>query len=65
MIVHRGQIDVRRGDDVAQGYVAKAAIGIEPFGGIQDRGSGLIGRHRHDPHAGGELQFKQLYETMV
>ena len=45
MIIHRRQIDVRRRHDVAQGDVAEAAIGIEPFGGGEDGGAGLIGRH--------------------
>ena len=65
MIVHRRQIDIRRGDDVAQRDIAKAAIGIKPFGGVKDRGSGLVCRHGHGPMQAGELQFKQLYETMV
>ena len=45
MIVHRRQIDVGGGDDVAQRDVAEAAIGVKPFGGGEDRGAGLIGRH--------------------
>ena len=42
MIVHRREIDVRRGDDVAQRHVAKAAIGVKPLGGGEDRGPGLV-----------------------
>ena len=42
MIIHRGEVDVGRGDDVAQRDVAEAAIGVEPFGGAEDRGSGVI-----------------------
>ena len=42
MIVHRRKIDVGRGDDVAQRDVGEAAIGIEPLGGVQDRGAGLV-----------------------
>ena len=42
MIVHRREIDVRRGDDVAQRDVAEAAIGIKPLGGVEDRAPGLI-----------------------
>jgi hypothetical protein len=42
MIVHRGEIDVGRGDDVAQGHVGKAAVGVKPLRGAQDRGSGVI-----------------------
>ena len=49
MIVHRREIDVGRRDDVAQRDVGEAAIGIEPFGGVQDRGSGVVRRHRHGP----------------
>jgi len=49
MIVHRGEIDVRRRHDVAQRDVAKAAIGIEPFGGVEDRGPGLVRRHLMGP----------------
>ena len=36
MIVHRGEIDVRFRDDVAQRHVAEAAIGVEPLGGGED-----------------------------
>ena len=42
MIIHRREIDVGGGDDVAQRDVGKAAIGIEPFGGVEDRGSGVV-----------------------
>ena len=42
MIVHRREIDIGRRDDVAQGDVGKAAIGVEPFGGAQDRASGVV-----------------------
>ena len=63
MIIHRGEIDVRFGDDVAQRHVAKTAIGIKPFGGGKDGRSGPIARHIRPPF--GELQFKQLYETIV
>ena len=57
MIVHRREIDVGGGDDVAQRDVGEAAIGIKPFGGAQDRGSGMIRRHvmatmRHRRNAG-------------
>src|SRR5450755_222051 len=45
MIVHRGEVDVRRGHDVPQGDVAEAAIGIEPLGGGENGGPGLIARH--------------------
>ena len=68
MIVHRREIDVGGGDDVAQRDVGEAAIGVKPFGGAQDRGSGMIRRHVMAPMRPakcGELQFKQLYETMV
>ncbi len=53
MIVHRGEVDVRLRDDVAQGDVAEAAVGIEPLGGGEDGGSGLIARHGfHSRHSG-------------
>ena len=65
MIVHRREIDVGRRDDVAQRDVGKAAVGVEPFGGAEDRGAGVVGRHRHGPMCSGELHFKRLYETMV
>ena len=45
MIVHRGEVDVGFRHDVAQRDVAEAAIGIEPLGGGEDGGSGLIARH--------------------
>ena len=63
MIIHRGEIDVRFRDDVAQRHVAEAAIGIKPFGGGKDGRPGLIARHIWPPF--GELQFKHLYETIV
>ena len=63
MVVHRGEVDVRLRHDVAQGDVAEAAVGIEPFGGGEDGGSGLIARHGSaNP---GQLHFKHLYETIV
>ena len=49
MIIHRREIDVGRGDDVAQRDVAEAAVGIEPLGGAEDRGSGLVRRHVMGP----------------
>ena len=52
MIVHRREIDVGGGDDVAQRDVGKAAIGIKPLGGVQDRGSGLVRRHVMAPCEG-------------
>jgi len=45
MIIHRGEVDVGLGNDVAQRDVAKTAIGIKPFGGGEDGGTGLIARH--------------------
>ena len=45
MIVRRGEIDVCLGDDVAQRHVGEAALGIEPLGGGEDGGPGLIARH--------------------
>ena len=63
MIIHRGEIDVRFRDDVAQRHVAEAAIGVKPFGGGKDGRPGPIARHIWPPF--GELQFKQLYETIV
>ena len=42
MVIHRREIDVRFRDDVAQRDVAKTAVGIEPFGGGEDGGTGLI-----------------------
>ncbi len=45
MIIHRREIDIGRGDDVAQRDVAEAAVGVEPLGGGEDGGAGLIGRH--------------------
>ena len=45
MIIHRGEVDVRRRHDVAQRDVAEAAVGIKPLGGGEDGGTGLIGRH--------------------
>ena len=64
MIVHRREIDVRFRDDVAQRHVAEAAIGVKPFGGGEDGGPGLIARHIMASRVR-ELQFKQLYETIV
>ena len=63
MIVHRGEVDVGLGDDVAQRHVAEAAVGIQPFGGGENRGPGLIARHIQAPF--GELHFKRVYETIV
>jgi hypothetical protein len=63
MIIHRGKIHVRFRDNVAQRHVAKTAIGVKPFGGGKDGGPGPIARHISLPL--GELQFKQLYETIV
>ena len=66
MIIHRREIDVGRGDDVAQRDVAKTAIGIEPLGGGKDRGSGVIrSPSSWRPMRSGALHFKQLYETIV
>ncbi len=42
MIIYGGEIDVRRRDDVAQRDVGKPAIGVEPLGGIEDGGTGLV-----------------------
>ncbi len=64
MIIHRREVDVRLGDDVAQRHVAEAAIGIKPFGGGEDGRPGPIARHIMAPRLR-ELQFKQLYETIV
>src|SRR6202000_23022 len=63
MIIHRGEVDVRLRHDVAQGDVAEAAVGVEPFSGGEDRGSGLIARHGSANPA--QLHFKHLYETIV
>ena len=63
MIVHRRKVDVRLGHDVAQCHVAEAAVGVQPFGGGEDGGSGLIARHVRPPF--GELHFKRVYETIV
>src|SRR3979409_3646 len=49
MIVHRREIDVGCGDDVAQRHVGEAAVGIEPLGGAEDRGSCVIRRHVMGP----------------
>ena len=67
MIIHRREIDVGGGDDVAQRDVGKAAIGVKPFGGAQDRGSGVIRRHLMAamPPRGGSCNSNSLYETMV
>ena len=64
MIVHRRQIDVGLRHDVAQRDVAEAAVGIEPLGGGENGGAGLIGRPWLIP-SGRELHFKHLYETIV
>ena len=53
MIIHRGEIDVRGSHDVAQRDVAKTAVGVEPFGGGEDRGPGVIRRHFMGPIRGG------------
>ena len=45
MIIHRGQVDVGRGDDVAQRHVAKTALGVKPLRGGKDRGPGVVGGH--------------------
>jgi len=47
--------------------VAKAAIGVKPLGGREDRASGVIRRHVMGPMQGavGPLLFKRLYETIV
>ncbi|MGY4159686.1 hypothetical protein ACVINW_005528 [Bradyrhizobium sp. USDA 4461] len=45
MIIHRRKVDVRLRDDVAQRDIAEAAIGIEPFGGGENGGSGVIAGH--------------------
>ena len=63
MIIHGSEVDVRFGDDVAQRHVAKTAIGVKPFGGGKDGRPGTIARHIWPRF--GELQFKQLYETIV
>ncbi len=52
MIVHRGEVDAGGCDDVAQRDVAEAAIGVQPLGGAEDRGPGVIRRHVHGPYAG-------------
>jgi hypothetical protein len=44
-IVHRREVDVRLRDDVAQRDVAEAAVGIEPLGGGENGGSGLVAGH--------------------
>ena len=49
MIIHRGEVDVGGGDDVAQRHVGKAAVGIEPLGRFEDRGSGPVRRHLMAP----------------
>ena len=56
MIIHRREIDVRLGDDVAQRHVAEAAIGIKPFGGGENGGPGLIARHGSTPVSGVAFQ---------
>ena len=63
MIVHGREIDVRRRDNVAQRHVAEAALGVKPLGGGENGGPGLVAGHRFPPDR--ELQFKQLYETIV
>jgi hypothetical protein len=45
MVIHRRKVDVRLRDDVAQRYVAEAAIGVQPFGGGEDGGTGVIAWH--------------------
>ena len=45
MIIHRREIDAGGGDDVAQRDVGEAAVGIEPFGGVEDRGPGMVRWH--------------------
>ncbi|MGY4419685.1 hypothetical protein ACVWY2_002110 [Bradyrhizobium sp. JR6.1] len=45
MIVHRREVDVCLRDDVAQRDVAEAAVGIEPLGGGENGGSGLVAGH--------------------
>jgi hypothetical protein len=45
VVIHRGEIDIRLSHDVAQRHVAKTAIGVKPFGGGENRGSGMIARH--------------------
>ncbi len=53
MIIHRRKIDVGLRHDVAQGDVAEAAVGVEPLGGGENGGSGLIARHDfHFRHSG-------------
>jgi len=49
-------------DDVAQRHVAETAIGIKPFGGSENGCPGVIAGHGTLRE---ELQFKQLYETIV
>ncbi|MGY3588606.1 hypothetical protein ACVIF9_007283 [Bradyrhizobium sp. USDA 4350] len=49
MIVHRREVDVRLRDDVAQRDVAEAAVGIEPLGGGENGGSGLVAGHGLEP----------------
>ena len=63
MVVHGGEVDIRFGHDVAQRHVAEAALGIEPFGGGENGGSGLIARHGSFPAS--RLHFKHMYETIV
>ena len=63
VVVHRGEVDVRLRHDVAQRHIAKAAIGIQPFGGGENCRSGLIAGHGSPSRR--ELHFKHLYETIV
>jgi len=56
MIVHRGEVDVRLRDDVAQRHVAEAAIGVEPLGCGENGGAGLIARHDITPWWGVAFQ---------
>ena len=64
MIIHRREIDVGGGDDVAQRHVGEPAIGVQPFGGGEDRGSRVIRRHvmapMRRPRKRGSCIFKQL-----
>ncbi len=46
VIIDGGEVDVRRGDDVAQADFAETALGVELFGGAQNRCLGLVCGHR-------------------
>ena len=42
MIVHRRKIDAGRRHNVAQRDVGEATLGIKPFGGVEDQGTGPV-----------------------